>query len=557
MKKLSYFIGALAAIVVFEIFFAGCPTPQGPSLSNDASLSSLAVIWVGAKPLTFGFVPGTTDYNLSVPNSLDNVTVTPAASSSSAKIKINGSGVASGQAIVAALSVGSNQITVEVTAEDGSTVRNYIVNVTRTASDSTNAKLAWLLLSHGDLNPAFHENTRSYSASVGLSVDTITATPFMSDASATVQINGSSASHATPFGPISLSAGNNNITILVAAANRTDTRTYTITVNRAASTNANLSTLVPSVGALSPGFSSTTTTYTVSVANAVSGIAFTATSADAGATIKINDAAVVSGQQSGSIALSVGTNVMNVVVTAQDGATTKTYAVTVNRAARPSISGTISEIGAGTIGPTSPLVVWWRKVNSSIHGVSTYSTGSFPRTFSLPDMENGKYYVGAFLDKDNNGHSSPGDLFGQCSGPVLVNDASVTNLQITIGLRNEGEIAVWLSNVPAEYNLWWIYLVVLAPEADLLVDPWKGYGCQVIMGGSSGAVAFDIGSNSKTFAGGSYAVYLFVDYFPSQPSLDDLRNNPPQGVLYGERLVMVDGTAQVSFNFGDLVEFQP
>jgi hypothetical protein len=142
----------------------------------------------------------------------------------------------------------------------------------------------------------------------------------------------------------------------------------------------------------------------------------------------------------------------------------------------------------------------------------------------------------------------------------VVNSANITNLQITIGSRNEGEIPVWLTNIPEEYylQLWSIYLVVLTPEADLLVDPWAGYGYQVIMGSSSGAIAFDISSNSKTFAGGSYVVYLFVDYFPYQPSLEDLRKNPPhEGVLYGERLVMVDGAAQVGFDFADLRGFQP
>ena len=638
-----------------------CPSPQGggSSLSNDANLSSLAVVWVGLGPLTFGFVPGTTNYNLDIPNSLDKVSVTPVASSSAAKIKANGTNVNSGQAIVITFNMGLNLITVEVTAEDGVTVKNYVVNVTRAAPDQTNAKLAWLLVSQGNLNPLFNENTLSYSVSVGLSVNTITVTPFVSDASATVKVNGSTATHATPFGPISLNTGNNNISILVTAANLTDTKTYTVTVNKAASTNANLSNLVPSRGSLSPAFNSATTSYTASVANAVSSITFTPTAEDSGATIKVNgtpvtsgqqsgsinlnvgtntvnvvvtaedstttktyavtvtraapssnanlsnlvpsvgalspafnsaitgytvsvtnavssitftptaaDAAatitvngtpVNSGQQSGSISLNVGTNTVNVVVTAEDSTTTKTYTVTVNRAAKPSISGTISESGMGAIGPTSPLIVWWRKANSSVHGMSVYITGSFPRTFSLPDMENGNYYVGAFLDKDNNGDSSPGDLSGQCSNTLVVNGANITNLQITIGSRGEGEMLVGLGNIPEEYYLylWSIYLVVLTPEADLLVDPWAGYGYQMIMGSNSSAIAFDISSNSKTFAGGSYVLYLFVDYFPNQPSLEDLRNNPPQGLLCGERLVMVDGAAQVTFDFSDLLEFQP
>jgi gliding motility-associated-like protein len=46
----------------------------------------------------------------------------------------------------------------------------------------------------------------------------------------------------------------------------------------------------------------------------------------------VNGTVVVSGTPSGAIALSVGSNTVTVVCTAQDGVTTKTYTVTVTRA---------------------------------------------------------------------------------------------------------------------------------------------------------------------------------------------------------------------------------
>src|SRR5436190_6483730 len=100
----------------------------------------------------------------------------------------------------------------------------------------------------------------------------------------------------------------------------------------ALSTNADLSNLSLSAGTLTPVFSSGLTSYTASVANSVSSITVTPTASDANATIKVNNVTVASGNASTAIALSTGDNIINTVVTAQDGITTKTYSVTVNRA---------------------------------------------------------------------------------------------------------------------------------------------------------------------------------------------------------------------------------
>ena len=102
------------------------------------------------------------------------------------------------------------------------------------------------------------------------------------------------------------------------------------------SNNANLSALALSSGTLSPVFASGTTSYSASVANAVSSITVTPTSAQANATLeaRVNAgtyASVTSGSASAALALNVGTNTVDVRVTAQDGVTTKTYSVTVTR----------------------------------------------------------------------------------------------------------------------------------------------------------------------------------------------------------------------------------
>src|SRR5205807_2605854 len=125
----------------------------------------------------------------------------------------------------------------------------------------------------------------------------------------------------------------NTITTMVTAQDGTTTKTYTVTVTRTAgiSTNANLASLVPGAGTLEPVFASATTTYTASVSSATTSITVTPTVQDSTATVQVNGVAVNSGAASGAIGLDVGSNVINTVVTAQDGVTTTTYALTVTR----------------------------------------------------------------------------------------------------------------------------------------------------------------------------------------------------------------------------------
>lgn len=98
----------------------------------------------------------------------------------------------------------------------------------------------------------------------------------------------------------------------------------------AESGNANLSNLSANQGTLSPVFSSDTLDYTMEVSNAITSIAITPTVADLNSTITVNGVSVVNGQASGNLTLSVGTNVITVIVTAQNSVT-KTYTITVTR----------------------------------------------------------------------------------------------------------------------------------------------------------------------------------------------------------------------------------
>jgi hypothetical protein len=104
--------------------------------------------------------------------------------------------------------------------------------------------------------------------------------------------------------------------------------------------NANLSSLSASGTSLSPAFNPLTGAYTANVANPVANIRITPTAAAAGATVKVNGAAVTSGTASEPIPLGVGPNLITTVVTAENGTTTRSYTITVNRASAAVVSTT-------------------------------------------------------------------------------------------------------------------------------------------------------------------------------------------------------------------------
>jgi hypothetical protein len=99
--------------------------------STDAKLSGLLL---SNGTLSPAFAAATTDYAVAVSYATASITIAPTANHPMATILVEGSPVSSGTASGAIdLAVGSNPITVLVTAEDGTTTVSYTVNVTRAA----------------------------------------------------------------------------------------------------------------------------------------------------------------------------------------------------------------------------------------------------------------------------------------------------------------------------------------------------------------------------------------------------------------------------------------
>ena len=159
----------------------------------------------------------------------------------------------------------------------------------------------------------------------------MTVTPTASDSSATITVNDNTVTSGIGYILTSLIAGEPTTVTVIVTAQDSTTKTYTITLTRAAalSDNADLTGLTISSGTLSPQFSSSDITYTASVANSVTQVTVTPTASDSSATIAVNGNTVTSGNGYILTSLTAGEpTTVTVIVTAQDS-TTKTYTITV------------------------------------------------------------------------------------------------------------------------------------------------------------------------------------------------------------------------------------
>ena len=87
-------------------------------------------------------------------------------------------------------------------------------------------------MSGAALAPAFNPFTLAYAVTVPNSQASVTLTPSLADAGATVQVNGSAVPSGSASTPIDLMVGSNAIAVIVTAEDNTTTKTYTINITR-------------------------------------------------------------------------------------------------------------------------------------------------------------------------------------------------------------------------------------------------------------------------------------------------------------------------------------
>lgn len=96
--------------------------------SDNADLAGLEV---STGTLTPAFAPDTTAYQVTVGHEVDNIRVTPTAADAFAALKVNDTPTVSGAVYAAELAAGTNRFAIRVTADDGTTTKEYVLNIIR------------------------------------------------------------------------------------------------------------------------------------------------------------------------------------------------------------------------------------------------------------------------------------------------------------------------------------------------------------------------------------------------------------------------------------------
>ena len=194
--------------------------------SSNANLSNL-----GIRPNDFsGFRPGTTTYNVTVPNETETIEVY--ANKAESAQTISGTGTKT-------LNEGVNTFNVVVTAADGQTKKTYTINVTREASDEETTDeneeqpledptnifgLSSLDITGVTLTPEFQTDVYEYNVDVTSDINKLELQTVATEANANVEITGNE----------NFQEGENIVTIIVTDESGENTVTYQIIVNKKA-----------------------------------------------------------------------------------------------------------------------------------------------------------------------------------------------------------------------------------------------------------------------------------------------------------------------------------
>ncbi|WP_212959948.1 cadherin-like beta sandwich domain-containing protein, partial [Cohnella xylanilytica] len=307
-------------------------------------LNAVKIAFPSGSPLQIDFTSANPNTEFEVPAGSDSLDLTVPSGGPELTVVANGSPVtpepvsAAGLKAMAAVALsvpsawkyaiplvpGSNEI--KLTAVIDGVSKTYMILAIKPATNV--ATLKSLSVDGAEL-AGFASNKFEYELSVPNEKTSVVVSAEATVAGAGVKVNA----------PDVLAVGANAVTVVVTAKDGVTTKTYTITVIRsepAVSRVAKLSSLSLTSGELSPVFHPDTENYEATVSSDVPSIGVKPAIETVG-TIKVNDQAVESGQ-SVNIPLNVGPNTVTIVVTAQDGATTKTYTVAVTRAVPPAMA---------------------------------------------------------------------------------------------------------------------------------------------------------------------------------------------------------------------------
>jgi gliding motility-associated-like protein len=300
---------------------------------HASSIHTLAGLFVNEGTLTPAFNADSFHYADRVTDTTAFITVRPKPADATETIMVNDTVLASGNPSGTVspqipLVAGYNVIRILVTSQNG-LQRYYVINVIKPRSPDAN--LDSLVISKGTLSPSFNADTTTYTDSVSNSTIGVAIKAYPENPYTTLRINGIKTAPGVESANIPLKVGNTILQVAVRAQDG-EIKNYTINLNRAASSNADLDTIVLGPRTpYSPVFNPDSIYYTAYVANKVTQLAIRAQTSVTTSTLKMNQIIVYNNQIS-PVPLMVGSNPVIYQVTAQDGITTKTYNFNIIRA---------------------------------------------------------------------------------------------------------------------------------------------------------------------------------------------------------------------------------
>lgn len=195
------------------------------------------------------------------------------------------------------------------------------------------AEVTSLSMAEAPFTRPFDPSTLTYFTTVANDVEQVSVTVELLDENSTIDINGMTGTSGVPIGPIDVDFGNNELFVTSIAAFGDETLTYRIIVERELSSNARLSSLSVTPGALDQLFDPAVEDYTASLSFLTRFVHVIAESENAYATIQVNGAPVSSGIPSEPIKLFIeqGATLLDISVIAQDGISRTRHQIEVAR----------------------------------------------------------------------------------------------------------------------------------------------------------------------------------------------------------------------------------
>lgn len=301
----------------------------------QAYSNQLTALTVSAGTLAPVFSPTVFTYTDTVGPDVASINITPTAKDPQAIIKINNVVSTSGQPKSVALAVGSNTITINVTASDSSQ-STYTLTVTRQG----NADLKSLTAQDNfgtnvPLNPAFDKGTTAYTAKTDYDAGTIAYIPTTEDPQATIKLDGTSTANGGLSGATVIGTGVTNVLEVTSTAGTK--KSYSVAVSK--NTSAYLTSVTMTGGKTQPSWTPpfARKTFNYNVRAYATPLTVTVVKDDAAATLLVtcNGTTLNPTSSSGnttvySVPLNTGSNTLIIRVTSTTG-DIKTYTFTITK----------------------------------------------------------------------------------------------------------------------------------------------------------------------------------------------------------------------------------